>query len=145
MYQKKRLEVSTGTSGIGDSFIDMEFLNDTNVNLHGYIAQVMIEPEDADANANGILGVWVLPNDVIQNSDLPVGVGPWGDEKHSQYLWAMAPWGASNQNPFHWMFKPVTTRNMARESRIVLQIRVNGISAGLARIITTQSGFVTTV
>jgi len=32
---------------------------------------------------------------------------------------------------------------MARDSRIVLQIRIEGISAGIARINSTQSGFVT--
>jgi len=143
--QKKRLEVSTGTSGVGDSFIDMEFLNDANVNMHGYIAQVSIEPQDADANANGIMGVWVLPNATIQNSDLPLSFGEWGNEDRSQYLWGYAPWTASNQTPYNWMFDPKTSRNMARNSRVVFEIRVDGISAGLARIVTTQSCFVTSV
>ncbi len=143
--QKKRLEVSEGTSGIGTSFIDMSFDNDANVNVHGYIAQVAIEPRDVDANANGIVGVFVLPGGVIQNTDLPSTYGLWGDEDLSQYLWAFAPWTASNQTPFHWIFAPKSSRNMARGSRIVLDVRVNGITAGLAQINTTQSCFVTAV
>jgi len=62
---KRRLEVSTSAPGISNNFIDMEFSNDAMVNLHGYIAQFAIEPQDADANANGIWAVWVLPNKTI--------------------------------------------------------------------------------
>jgi len=141
--QKKRLEVSTGATGIANSFIDMEFVNDAQVNMHGYIAQVAIEPENADANANGMVAVWVLPGGVIQNGDLPAFYGSFGDEDFSQYLWAFTPWTASNQTPFHWMFAPGTSRNMARDSRVVLQIRVEGVSAGQVRQNTTQSCFVT--
>jgi len=141
--QKKRLEVSTGTAGISNSFIDMEFVNDANVNLHGYIAQVAIEPQDGEANCNGIIAVWVLPNALIQNADLPQFYGSFGDEDHGQYLWGFVPFAATNQTPYHWKFDPGTSRNMARDSRIVLQIRIEGISAGIARINSTQSGFVT--
>ena len=123
----------------------MDFVDDANVNVHGYIAQAGIEPEDADANCNGIMGVFVLPGGVIQNTDLPSTYGLWGDEDHSQYLWGYVPFCASNQTPFHWKFAPKSSRNMARGSRIVFDIRIDGISAGLARIVTTQSCFVTSV
>jgi len=141
--QKKRLEVSTSDPGISNNFIDMEFENDANVNVHGYIAQMAIEPQDADANANGIVGVWVLPGGIIQNADLPLTFAGWGNEDFGQYLWGMTPWTASNQTPFHWKFDPKTSRNMARDSRIVLHVRVEGITAGLVRLNTTQSAFVT--
>ncbi len=141
--QKRRLEVSTGTSGLGTSSIDMEFLNDSEVNMHAYVASVSIEPQDADANANGIWGVWVLPNATIQNADLPTTYGQWGDEDRSQYLWFMQPFTCSNQTPFSSTIAPKTSRNMARDSRVVLQVRIEGISAGLARINTTQTCYVT--
>ncbi len=141
--QKKRLEVSTSQPGVSTNFIDMDFIDDANVNVHGYIAQVSIEPEIGDANANGIMGVFVLPGGVIQNSDLPTTFGTWGDENHSQYLWAYHPWIASNQTPHNWMFAPGSSRNMARGSRIVLVVRVDGISSGQIRLNTTQSCFVT--
>jgi len=143
--QKRRLEVTTGTAGVANSFIDMEFENDAMVNLHGYRATVAIEPQDADANSNGIMGVWVLPGGVILNGNLPQLYGEWGDEDFSQYLWGFKAWGATNQTPFHWEFSPTTTRNMARGSRIVLHILQAGISGGISRINTTQTGFVTSV
>ncbi len=143
--QKRRLEVSTGTIGIANAYIDLEFLNDAMVNIHGYRATVAIEPQDGDANANGILGVWVLPGGVIQNGDLPQNFGEWGDEDFSQYLWGYEVWAATNQTPYHWKFSPDTTRNMARGSRIVLHILQAGISAGVSRLNTSQTGFVTSV
>ena len=141
--QKRRLEVATGQSGVSNNFIDMTFINDASVNLHGLRVGVAIEPENADANANGMICVWDLPNDLIQNTDLPLNFGAFGDEDHSQYIWGWIPWVASNQTPFHWEFAPNTTRNKARDSRIVVQILIAGISAGLARHNTSITGFVT--
>ena len=123
----------------------MEFENDAMINLHGYRAQASLEPQDADANCNGIWAVWVLPNRTIQNSDLPTTYGGFGDEVRSQYLWGYGPFNASNQTPTIFEFAPKGTRNMARESRVVFQIFIQGVSAGLVRLNTTQSGFVTGV
>jgi len=142
---KRRLEVSTSVPGISNNFIDLEFVNDAMVNLHGYIAQFAIEPQDAGANANGIWAVWVLPNNTIQNADLPTTYGEFGNEDRSQYMWGYGPFVVSNETPYHMMFAPKGTRNMARDSRIVLQILIGGITAGAARLNTTQSGFVTQV
>jgi len=146
MAQKRRLEVTTSNpTGGSNNFIDLEFINDAQVNFHGYRAEVAMEPQDADANANGMIAVWVLPNMTIQNADLPTTYGGFGDEDRSQYLWGWSPFACSNQTPTHWEFSPKTTRNMARDSRIVLQILVNGLTAGALRINTTQTGFVSAV
>jgi len=142
---KRRLEVSTSTAGVTNNFIDLEFVNDAMVNLHGYIAQFSIEPQDMEANSNGIWAVWVLPNNTIQNSDLPTTYGEFGNEDRSQYMWGYGPFNASNQTPYTMMFAPKGTRNMARDSRVVLQIFIQGVSAGVNRLNTTQSGFVTQV
>jgi len=139
------MEVSTSNPGISNNFIDLAFVNDAMVNLHGYIAQLAIEPENADANANGIWAVWVLPNDTIDNGDLPLTYGGFGNEDRSAYMWGFGPWVASNQTPYHMIFAPKGTRNMQRNSRIVLHVRIEGVSAGLVRLNTTQSGFVTQV
>ena len=90
------MEVSTFAPGISQNFIDLEFLDDTVVNVHGYRAEVAIEPQDADANANGIMIVWVLPGGVIQNADLPINYGQAGDEDFAPYLWGFHPFTASN-------------------------------------------------
>ena len=133
MQNKRRTEVATGSSSLGVSFIDMAFEHGTAVNIHGFRCSVAIEPEDADANANGIMAVYVLPGELIQNSDLPQNFGAFGNEDVAPYLWGMIPWACSNQTPFLWEFAPKTSRNMQRGGRIVLDIRFNGISAGLVR------------
>ena len=62
---KRRIEVATGTSGIGNNFIDIAFEKGQTVNVHGFRLESMIEPQDADANANGIWGVYVLPGGLV--------------------------------------------------------------------------------
>jgi len=145
MVQKRRLESATGDFGIGNSFIDMEFIDDAMVNLHGLHVSVALEPENADANANGAIRVWVLPGGVIQNGDLPATFGAFGNEDFTQYIWGQVSWNCSNQTPYHWNFMPKTTRNMARGSRIVVQILLAGITAGELSQNTLITGFVSAV
>jgi len=143
---KRRTEVSTSVPGISINYIDMEFDHDTVVNLHGYRALVAMEPQDADANCNGIIMVWVLPGGVIQNSDLPQTYGEVGDDdKYGSYLWGIMPFCASNQTPYHWVFEPKTSRNMPRGSRVVLQVNIQGVTAGMVRLNTVQTGFTSQV
>jgi len=146
VQNKRRTETSTGTPGASSvSFIDVDFVDDTVVNVHGYIAMVSIEPENADANANGFMAVYVLPGGVIQNSDLPASAGAFGNEDFAPYLWGIVPWTASNQTPYNWKFDPKSTRNIQRGGRIVLDIFIQGISAGLARVNTVQTMFTSQV
>ena len=142
---KRRLEVTSSAPGVSNNFIDLEFLNDAMVNVHGYRAEAAFEPQDADANINGIWAVWVLPGQVIQNSDLPTTYGEFGNEDRTQYMWGYGPFAFSNQTPGNIKFTPKTTRNMARDSRIVFQIFIQGVSAGLVRLNTTQTCFVSGV
>ena len=139
---KRRLEVSTGTPGANsNSFIDVDMLNDTVVNVHGYRMEMSIEPQDADANMNGIWAVWVLPGGVVQNADLPNAYGLFGNEDFAPYLWGYGPVIASNQTPMQVVFAPKTSRNIQRGGRIVLQLFIQGVSAGLVRLNTTQTMF----
>jgi len=130
---KRRVEVATGASGLGNNFVDIAFDKGQSFNIHGFRYLLAIEPEDADANANGIVAVYVLPGGVIQNADLPISFGTFGDEENAPYLWGIMPWAASNQAPFHWEFAPKTSRNMQAGGRIVANLRINGLSAGLIR------------
>ena len=93
---KRRVEVSTGTPGLSLNFVDVEFDHSTVVNVHGYRMQFDLEPQDADANANGFWAVWVLPGGVIQNADLPITIGQLGDEDFAPYLWGLGLMMASN-------------------------------------------------
>ena len=141
---KRRMEVSTGTPGpASNNFIDVALENDTVVNVHGYRCMFAIEPQDGGANANGIWAVWVLPGGVIQNADLPTTYGAFGNEDFAPYLWGYGPFIASNETPQIVEFAPKTSRNIQRGGRIVLQVFIAGISAGLARLNTTQTFFTT--
>jgi len=133
MKNKRRIEVATGAPGVSINYIDMDFPFGTAVNIHGFRALVSIEPENADANANGFIAIYVLPGGTIQNSDLPLTFGALGDEDVAPYLWGVAPWTASNQSPFNWEFAPKTSRNMQRGGRVVLVLRIEGVSAGGVR------------
>ncbi len=130
---KRRIEIGTGTTGIGNSFVDIEFDKGQVVNVHGFRMEILLEPQDADANANGVYGVYVLPGGVIQNSDLPVTLGTYADEGTAPYLWGIGVWAASNQTPKHIEFAPKTTRNVQAGGRIVVDLRVEGITAGILR------------
>jgi len=140
---KRRTEIATGTPGIGNSYIDIAFDNSTEVNVHGLRVEVDLEPQNADANANGVIAVYVLPGGVIQNTDLPVALGSFGDEKFAPYLWGIGIWMASNQTPAHWEFTPKTSRNIQRGGRIVVNLRVEGITGGLMRQTTLITCFTT--
>ncbi len=145
MKNKRRIEVATGNPGISVNYVDMAFDFGTAVNIHGFRYAVALEPQDADANANGMIGIYVLPGGTIQNSDLPSTFGTFGDEDIAPYLWGLIPWTASNQTPFHWEFTPKTSRNMQRGGRIVAVLRVEGISAGLIRHVQSMTCFTSDV
>ena len=142
---KRRIEIATGTPGISNSFIDIEFDKGQVVNVHGFRMEQVIEPQDQDANANGVTAIYVLPGGVIQNSDLPTTLGTFGDEGTAPYLWGIFPWVASNQTPSHYIFEPKTSRNIQAGGRIVVDLRVDGLSAGLVRQTTCITCFTTPV
>ena len=93
---KRRIEVLTNNPGNSINFIDVEFDKGQVVNVHGYRALIAMEPEDGEANANGIIAIYRLPGSVIQNSDLPSIYGAFGDEALAPYLWGIQPFAASN-------------------------------------------------
>ena len=141
--QKRRLEVATATTGAG-GIIDtiMEQSQTDAANFHGMRFCFSLEPENADANANGFWAVWCLPAEQIQTADLPNTVGEFNDEtQHAAYLWGIGCYTASNQAPYHMEFAPSTTRNCALGARLVLRVFNTGISAGLARVNTIITGF----
>jgi len=138
---KRRIEVSTGQAGLSINYIDIDFTKGQSINIHGYRAEVAIEPEDADANCNGMIAIYVLPGGIIQNADLPNTIGTMGDEDTAPYLWGIHPFAATNQTPHQWVFAPKTSRNMQAGGRIVLVIRIEGQSAGLTRMVTSQTCF----
>ncbi len=141
---KRRTESASGTSGASSvNFIDIDFPQGQAVNLHGFRVEFITEPEDADANANGAWGVYVLPGGVIQNSDLPQTSADMGNEKFAPYLWGTGVWASANQTPSHTEFAPKSTRNLQEGARVVLIIVMSGVSAGLVRHRSIITGFTT--
>jgi len=142
---KRRIEVATGAPGVSSNFIDIAFEHGTAVNIHGFRAMTSIEPEVGDANANGLFAVYVLPGGIIQNSDLPTTFGTFGDEDTAPYLWGIIPWTASNQSTANIEFAPKTSRTLERGGRIVVLLRIEGVSAGGVRHNTVITCFTSNV
>jgi len=142
---KRRTEIASGAVGISNSFIDMNFDKGQVVNVHGLRVEVALEPENADANANGVIAVYVLPGGVVQNSDLPTTLGTFGNEDVAPYLWGIHVWAAANQTTHQWLFAPKTSRNIQAGGRVVVDLRVEGISAGLVRQLTLMTCFTSPV
>jgi len=142
---KRRIEVVTANSAIGNGFLDMAFDAGQSLNIHGFRFNLAFEPEIGEANSNGIVGIYVLPGGVIQNSDLPVALGSFGDEKTAPYLWGLMPWTATNQTPYTWEFAPKTSRNMQAGGRIVADLRIEGQSAGNTRQLMTMTCFTSAI
>ena len=143
--QRRLISVTTDQISVGnEEFNTLNLDESASVNLHGLHTCFSIEPENGDANANGFWVVYCLPSQVITaTSDLPQSVASLNSDEYNAYVWGIGCWTASNQAPFHYEFAPRTSRTCQKGARIVLQILVEGVSAGLVRINTTQTGFTT--
>ena len=142
---KRRMETSSSNPGISSNFIDVDFLEGTVVNVHGYRASIALEPEADNANSSGFWAVWVLPGGIIQNSDLPTTIGTLGNEDFAPYLWGVGLFAVSNQSPMVVEFNPKTSRNIQRGGRIVLEVGITGLTAGNMSLDTLQTMFTTNV
>ncbi len=144
--QRRRLETTTGSNAIlnvaNNAFMQMDFDESDVVNVHGLRYCASIEPENADANANGWWALFCLPAGLIQLADLPNTIGQLGDDTElSPYLWGLGCWTASNQAPYHLEFNPSTSRNCQKNARIICYVIKEGISGGNVRIIQTLTCF----
>ncbi len=144
--QRRRLGTTTAANAtLNSSASDgvLVELDETNVtNVHGLRYCFSIEPENADANANGWWVVFCLPAGMIQSADLPQTIGQLGDDtENSPYMWGMGCWTASNQAPYHGEFNPRTSRNCQKNARIFAYVIKEGISGGNVRIIQTITFF----
>ena len=136
--QRRRLTYdSDSNSTLDASNADVTTINldeSDAVNVHGYRFCGSIEPENADANANGFWAVFCLPAGVLNVAlDLPSTEGELNSEDTNAYLWGVGCWTASNQAPYHFEFAPSTSRNCQKGARIVAYVVKSGISAGAVR------------
>ncbi len=143
--ERRRLDAQSDQEGVnGQSAVQILLDEGPSVNIHGIHLCFSIEPENADANANGFWILYCLPAGVITNStDLPANFADLDNEDFLPYVWGVGCWTASNQAPFHYEFAPRTSRTCQKGARILSIVNVSGVSAGLVRINQTITGFTT--
>jgi len=127
----------------GSDTVEIQFDETNAVNVHGLRFCGSIEPENADANANGFWICYCFPGDIINPdfSTLPNTLPDLSDGTYNKYVWGVGCWTASNQAPYHFEFVPSTSRTCQREARVVGVVVKNGISAGAVRINLTLTCF----
>jgi len=140
--QRRRLDAGSDAAVLnGTETVEITLDESDAVNFHGMHYCFSIEPENADANANGLWILFCLPAQLIPLADLPNTFAELDNEDFLPYVWGVGCWTASNQAPFHYEFAPSTSRNCQRGARIVGRVTVTGVSAGNVRINQTLTGF----
>ena len=143
--QRRRLDAETKSNSTLNSntadFVEIQLTEGPNVNIHGLRYCFSIEPENADANANGFWVLYCYPASVLSVNDFPSTFATLDNEDFLPYVWGVGCWTASNQAPYHYEFTPKTSRNCQQGARIVGVITKTGISAGAVRINQTLTGF----
>ncbi len=133
--QAKRIQVvhnDVALSATETLFLTAPSTPREEINYHNIWASINIEPENADANAQGwwilyILnenGQVVIPSEVALNN-----------EQSNKYIIACGSWGASNQTPFQITINPKTSRTLNPGDSLGLAINVRGITAGVASVV----------
>ena len=143
--QRRRLDAETSSnSNLNNNTSDQILITldeGPSVNAHGLRYCFSIEPENADANANGWWILYCLPSQVINDTDLPFSFASLDNEDFLPYVWGVGCWTASNQAPYHYEFAPSTSRTCQNGARLLGVIVKSGISAGAVRINQTLTCF----
>ena len=133
--QRKRVHAQTSVVSSTGRVLLTGTVDETNgVNFHNVHFGFGVEPENADANANGTWVLWCIPDAV---SAVPAtAISALEVEGSNPFLWAMGVWTASNQTPYNLGDQVIrSSRNCPRNGRLVLSVDVEGISAGNSRIL----------
>jgi len=141
--QRRRLNAETIANNTidGKNIIEIDLDESASVNVHGLRYCGSIEPENADANANGFWLALCLPAGTINAADLPDSFASLDNEDFLPYVWGVGCWTASNQAPYHFEFAPRTSRTCQHGARIFCYVSTSGISAGNVRINQTLTCF----
>jgi len=98
------------------------------VNCSNIWGSIGLEPENADANANGS---WALYATIARDTGFTWDDTLFNDEPEATALIAGGIWCASNQTPFvHTFSAGKVSRNIRRDCMLSLQVYTKGISAG---------------
>ncbi len=131
--QAKRIDVNESNNGAGGNTA-AALLVPTDpreeVNFHNIWGSVTVEPQDANANAQGTWVLYILTKNVQDASFVDVNID---NQEYNQYIIACGVWGASNEHPYNsGPIHPSTSRTLGPGDQLRLQSVVTGITAGLA-------------
>jgi len=131
--QRRRVHFITAAAGVGVVHLITALVDESNgLNVHGLRASFIVEPENADANANGSWALWCLPRETTAVPTTTVAA--LEVEGDNNVMWACGVWAATNQTPAIIDIAPATSRNCPQGTRIVLAVNPEGISAGNVRV-----------
>ncbi len=133
--QAKRIQVSEGTLGVAGSLhttLIAPLDPREDINFHNIWGGITVEPENADANAQGSWVLWVKRENAasIGFSDAIIN-----GELSNAVIIACGVWSASNQHPFtSESIHPMTSRTLNAGDTLQLSVHQTGISAGLSSV-----------
>ena len=138
--ERRRIQVSTSLKTVNQQENLQIVIEEGSVNAHAIRASIMCEPQDADANANGMWGLFALlrSTEGVPSLDVPT-IDLEAD--NPTYI-ALGTWGASNQSPFNHNIEIGTSRNLPKNARLVLGVQMDGISAGSVRVLQMLTCFI---
>ena len=139
--KRARVHSLSSLIGVGSTHQLIYTVDESNgVNVHGVRFGFIAEPENADANANGVWTLWCMPDEI---SAVPIPSVPLMElEGSNAFIWAMGVWASSNQTPFNLPETALgTSRNCQQGARIVLAVHASGISAGNVRVVSYLRNF----
>jgi len=130
--QRRRVHAATQSVTTTGPLLLTAIVTESNgINAHGMRCSFSVEPENADANANGTWQLWCMPDELAV---VPSGTHSVLEQEGSNaFLWAVGTWAASNQSPYTKDIEIRTSRNCQNGARMVLQIWIEGVSAGSVR------------
>ena len=130
--QAKRININESNNGAGAN-TSAKLIVPTDpreeVNFHNIWGSVTVEPQDADANAQGTWVLYILRENMVDTSFVDININ---NETNNAYIIACGVWSASNQSPFTISVHPETSRTLRPGDSLQLQSTVTGITAGLA-------------
>ena len=131
--QRTRVHTLTDQESVGTNYDLIGTIDETSgENVHGLRLSVAFEPENADANCNGLWALWCLPR---ESTAIPTTtVAGLELEADNPAMWAVGAFAASNQTPYVLNIDLGTSRNCPNGTRVIFRANMNGVSAGNVRV-----------
>ncbi len=128
----KRIFVNESNQGVNGQLITDYKVTADKVNCSNIWFSFTIEPENADANAQGS---WVLFANNREEADIDWTDANLNDDTLNQLVIAAGVWSASNQTPITCSKSAGNiSRNIRKDGKLGLTIKQTGITAGLSSI-----------